>query len=145
MVDVAGKVRHPGLYRLAVGARVNDALVAAGGALPGVDLTGLNLASRLADGQQIVVGRASAVLSGDPQSPAGAAPGTSAPTTAAPMNLNTATTAELQTLPGVGPVLAQHIVDYRSAHGQFTNADQLNDVPGIGEVKFAALRPLVTV
>ena len=137
VVDVAGKVRRPGLYRLADGVRVDDAVRAAGGALPGVDLSGLNLAARLTDGQQVVVGM-----------PAAAGPvgnRTSSGVTASPVHLNTATVEQLETLPGVGPVLAQHIVDYRSAHGSFASVAQLNDVPGIGDSKFAALQASVVL
>ncbi len=140
VVDVAGKVRHPGLYRLPAGSRVDDAVRAAGGALPGVDLTPLNLAAKVTDGQQIAVGRpgaAPAAVGGD----ASAAPdGPSAP-----VDLNSATLEQLETLPGVGPVLGQHILDWRAAHGQFTSVDQLRDVSGIGDVKFAAVRSRVTV
>ncbi len=140
VVDVAGKVRRPGLYRLPTGARIDDALRAAGGELHGVSLTTLNLAARVVDGQQIVVGQAGAA--GPPAGTAGSGSGVSV---GAPINLNTASGDQLQTLPGVGPVLAQHILDWRTEHGSFTNVDQLNDVPGIGEVKFAALGPLVTI
>ncbi|MCU1658655.1 MAG: ComEA family DNA-binding protein, partial [Pseudonocardiales bacterium] len=137
VVDVAGRVRHPGLYRLPEGSRVYDALRAAGGALPGVELASLNLAARLTDGQQVAVGRP------------GASP-TSAPSGGAvsggqPVNLNTASLDQLESLPGVGPVLAQNILDWRAGHGQFSTIDQLREVTGIGAVKFAALRPLVTV
>jgi competence protein ComEA len=143
VVDVAGKVRRPGLYRLAAGARVDDAVRSAGGALHGVNLASLNLAARVVDGQQIRVG-----LPGT--APSDAAPeateATGATTAAGgPVDLNTATSQELQTLPGVGPVLAQHILDWRAAHGRFETVGRLNDVPGIGEVKFAALRSRVTV
>jgi competence protein ComEA len=140
VIDVAGKVHHPGLYRLPAGSRVDDALKAAGGALGGVSLTSLNLAARVVDGQQIVVG-----VAGAPAGGGGAGGGSTAGAPAAgPVDLNTATLDQLETLPGVGPVLGQHILDWRAAHGSFATADQLNDVPGIGEVKFAALRPLVT-
>jgi competence protein ComEA len=139
VVDVAGKVRHPGLYRLPAGARVADAITAAGGVPRGVDTTSLNLAARVADGQQIVVGATGAsMLNGSGAGPSGGAAG-------GPVSLNSASVDELQTLPGVGPVLAQHIVDWRSAHGGFRSVAQLNDVPGIGEVKFAALKALVTL
>jgi competence protein ComEA len=136
VVDVAGKVRHPGLYRLPAGARIDDAIRRAGGPLAGVDLASLNLAARLVDGQQILVGRPGAAAAG------GGGGASGAPSL---VDLNTAAEAQLDALPGVGPVLAQHIVEWRNAHGQFTSVDQLNDVPGIGAVKFAALRPLVTV
>jgi competence protein ComEA len=146
VVDVAGKVRQPGLYRLPAGARVDDAIRRAGGPLHGVDLTSLNLAARLVDGQQILVGLPAAAPpagvgaasdgSGDGL-PAGSGVG-------APVSLNAASLDQLEALPGVGPVLAQHIVDWRVAHGGFGSIEQLDDVPGIGAVKFAALRPLVT-
>ena len=135
VVDVVGKVTSPGVYRLPVGARVGDAVQAAGGALPGIDLTTLNLAQVLSDGQQVAVGVAGA--------PAAAV--NSAGSSAGPVNLNTASAEQLDALPGVGPVLAQHIVEWRSAHGSFTSVDQLREVSGIGEAKFADLKPLVTV
>jgi competence protein ComEA len=156
VVDVAGKVHRPGVYRLPTGARVDDAIRAAGGALGGVRLDSLNLAARLVDGQQVAVGVPPAVggpvAGADPGGGAaggGAAGGAGgavpdAGTAATPVNLNTATLDQLETLPGVGPVLAQHIVDWRTAHGSFASVDQLDDVPGIGEVKFAALRSLVS-
>jgi competence protein ComEA len=148
VVDVAGKVRRPGLYRLQVGSRVDDAVRAAGGALVGVDLSSLNLAAKVVDGQQIPVG-----IAGSPGGPAadpaggtgGGEAGSGAAGGAVQVDLNAATIEQLETLPGVGPVLAQHVLDWRAAHGRFATVDQLNDVPGIGEVKFAALKPLVTV
>ena len=143
VVDVAGKVRRPGLYRLPAGSRIDDAVRAAGGAKHGVNLSSLNLAAKLSDGQQILVGAATAPLGATAASPPAAA-GTGG-ASGGPVDLNTATAEQLQTLPGVGPVLAQHILDYRSQHGPFTVVDQLNDVPGIGDVKFAALRDQVTL
>ena len=137
VVDVAGKVRRPGLYRLPPGSRVDDAVRRAGGALRGIDLSSLNLAARVVDGQQILVGRS--VAAPVPASSAGLSAAA-----AGPVSLNSATLDELEALPGVGPVLAQHIIDWRSAHGGFSSVEQLNDVPGIGEVKFGALRSLVT-
>jgi competence protein ComEA len=141
VVDVAGKVRRPGVYRLPSGARVIDALKVAGGALPGVSTTALNLAAPLRDGQQVVVGvpvpASAASVPGGADVPAGSA-------ASGPIDLNTATLEQLQALPGVGPVLAQHILDWRTQHGRFASVDQLNEVSGIGTVKFAALRPLVT-
>lgn len=145
VVDVVGKVHHPGVYRLPDGARVDDALHAAGGALPGVDLSSLNLARELSDGEQIAVG----VPGAGPPAPAAGAPaagaGPSAASTSSPIDLNTATLAQLDTLPGVGPVLAQRILDWRTAHGRFDTVDQLRDVTGIGDSRYADLKPLVTV
>lgn len=148
VVDVAGKVRHPGVYRLPTGSRVDDAIRAAGGALPGAALNSLNLAARVIDGQQIPVGITAAPapvqVAGSAGSGDSAAPGSTADASG-PVDLNTATAEQLQTLPGVGPVLSQHILDWRSAHGTFTSVQQLDDVPGIGTVKFGALHSLVTV
>ena len=141
VVSVVGRVRHPGLVTVPVGARLVDALKAAGGPLPGVDLTPLNLARKVADGEQIVVGAPVAGPGMAPSAPAGAPTGGPAPV----VNLNSATLAELDTLPGVGPVIAQRILDWRSAHGGFTNVDQLRDVSGIGDHIFERLRDLVTV
>ncbi|WP_246281732.1 ComEA family DNA-binding protein [Fodinicola acaciae] len=131
VVAVAGKVRRPGLVRLPAGSRVADAVAAAGGALPGTDLTSVNLARKLVDGEQIIVGT--------PTAAAGAAP------KVGPVNLNTATAEQLDALPGVGPVLAKRIVDYRAQHGPFGSVEQLREVSGIGAAKFASLRGQVTV
>jgi competence protein ComEA len=140
VVDVVGKVRRPGVYRLPAGARVDDALRAAGGALSGVDLSALNLARMLGDGEQIAVGVAGAT------DPGTVAPSASGGTSGAgPVNLNTATLEQLDGLPGVGPVLAQHILDWRAAHGRFDSVDQLREVSGIGPSKFADLKGLVSV
>ena len=142
VVDVVGKVRHPGVYRLRGGARVGDALRAAGGPLPAVDLSSLNRARKLSDGEQIAVGVTGAPAAG-PSMPAGAAPGSASGS--APVDLNTASLEQLDGLPGVGPVLAQRIVDWRTAHGQFASVDQLREVSGIGPSKFDDIRGLVTV
>jgi competence protein ComEA len=140
VVDVSGKVRRPGIHRLPAGSRVADALRAAGGVRPGTSLDGLNQARFLVDGEQVVVG-APAPAAG-PAPPDTGTPGAAgAPT--APVSLNTATVDQLQTLPGVGPVLARRIVDYRTRHGGFRSVDQLREVDGIGERRFADLRPLV--
>lgn len=143
VVDVAGKVRHPGLHRLPPGSRVDDAIRAAGGALPGVSLNSLNLAAKVVDGQQIAVGVTPAPDAGGV---AGAGPsgGGSPGGSAGPVDLNTASLEQLEALPGVGPVLAQNILDWRAAHGRFNSVDQLTDVTGIGPAKSATLRPLVT-
>jgi len=141
VVYVAGKVRRPGLVRAPTGSRVADVLALAGGPLPGVDLTTLNLARQITDGEQINVGLPT-------QPPPTKPPGTttsSTPSAAStdPVNLNTATLAELDALPGVGPVLAQRILDYRTQNGPFTTIDQLQEVPGVGPKKFDSLKPHV--
>ncbi len=136
VVDVAGKVRRPGVYELAAGSRVIDALRAAGGVRHGVSTTTLNLAARVSDGEQVVVGAAGAGLPG----PAGSG----SPATAT-VPLNTATLQQLETLPGVGPVLAQRILDWRTQHGQFNSVSQLDEVSGIGPATFADLRGRVTL
>jgi len=141
VVDVAGKVRHPGVYRLPSGARVQDAVTAAGGILPGVDPASVNLARRLADGEQLLIG-----LPGAAGGPAAGAGSDGGPVSSAgPLDLNTATVAQLDALPGVGPVLAQRIVDWRTQHGRFGSVGDLSKVTGIGDAKLADLKPLVTV
>jgi competence protein ComEA len=135
VVAVSGKVRTPGLVRLPAGARVADAIQAAGGALPGTDLSTINLARKVTDGELITVG-----IPG----PA-AAPGAVAGAPAGPLNLNTATLDQLQTLPGVGPVLAQRILDYRDQHGGFKAVSDLQKVSGIGDAKYNDLKARVTV
>ena len=144
VVDVAGKVRHPGVYTLPPGSRVDDAIERAGGARRGVDLTPLNLAALLVDGQQIAVGRPGAAAAPVPAgAPALGAAATSA--VGAPVDLNTATLEQLESLPGIGPALGQRILDYRTAHGSFRSVSQLDDVSGIGPATLADLQPLVTV
>ena len=135
VVSVTGRVHKPGLVRLPAGSRVADAIDAAGGALPGVDLTGVNLARKVVDGEMIAIGITpppGAVTGGG-----GAAGGL--------VNLNTATVAELQTLPGIGEVLAQRIVEYRDQHGGFRAVTDLRQVEGIGDAKFQQLKDRVTV
>ncbi len=140
VVSVVGRVARPGLVRLPDGSRVADALDAAGGALPETDLVALNLARRLSDGEQLLVGVAPPP--GQPMD--GGVVG--APAAASPLvDLNTATLEQLDTLPGVGPVTAQRILDWRAAHGRFTSVDQLREVSGIGEVRFSKLKDLVRV
>ncbi|RMB86399.1 DNA-binding protein [Streptomyces shenzhenensis] len=146
VVDVSGKVRKPGIHRLPAGSRVVDALSAAGGVRPGTDTDGLNRARFLVDGEQVVVGDPAGVTGpgaggASGAGPAGAMAGVGGP--AAPVSLNTATVDQLDTLPGVGPVLAQHIVDYRTRHGGFRSVDELRQVKGIGDRRFADLRNLV--
>ncbi len=143
-VHVAGQVARPGLVRLPAGSRVNDALQAAGGALPGVDLSALNLARLLSDGEQVAVGIAAAA---GPQSGGGGAVSgvAEAGSEGGLVDLNRATLEELDTLPGVGPVLAQRILDWRDANGQFSSVDELQEVSGIGPKVFATLAAKVRV
>jgi competence protein ComEA len=136
VVSVVGLVARPGLVTLPSGSRVAAAVEAAGGMAPEADPGSVNLAALVTDGQQIVVGAAGAAAA---EGEAGAASGTGGR-----LNLNTATTGELDALPGVGPVLAQRIVDHRK-QGPFTSVDQLDDVPGIGPARAAELAELVTV
>ncbi|MFB8754805.1 helix-hairpin-helix domain-containing protein [Streptomyces nigra] len=142
VVDVGGKVRDPGVHRLPAGSRVADALRAAGGVRPGTDTDGLNQARFLVDGEQVIVGAPPGAAGPAPAVGTGGAAGPGgAPT--APVSLNTATLEQLDTLPGVGPVLAQHIIDHRTRHGGFRSVDELRDVNGIGDRRFADLRNLV--
>jgi len=142
VVDVTGKVRRPGIAVLESGSRVVDALEAAGGPRPGVDLSSLNLARQLVDGEQILVGVAlprgvAASLVSSPTAPSGA--------TGALVSLNGADQIELETLPEVGPVTAQAIIAWREQHGGFTAVDELLEVDGIGEATLGQLAPLVTL
>jgi competence protein ComEA len=138
VVAVSGEVREPGLVHLPPGARVADAIEAAGGLLPGADIDHLNLARKVTDGELIAVG-----IPPPPGEPAGAAgDGTGS---GGLVNINTATLAELETLPGIGPALGQRIIDYRTEHGPFTSVGELRQVSGIGDARFAELESLVTV
>ena len=143
VVHVAGAVRTPGVYTLPGGSRVGEAIAAAGGTLRKAVLDGLNLARPLTDGEQVLVPDRSAAA----QPPAGTAdPGTGTATApGTPISLNSATPADLDQLPNIGPVLAQRIIDHRDSIGGFTEVGQLRDVPGIGEKTFQALVDLVTV
>jgi competence protein ComEA len=159
VVDVSGKVREPGVHRLPPGSRVADALRAAGGVRPGTDTDALNRARFLVDGEQVIVGpppkgagaganpvggtgTVTGTVTGT-GSGSGSAGGVSGAAPAAPVSLNTATVDQLDTLPGVGPVLAGHIVEYRTRNGGFRSVDELREVNGIGERRFADLRDLV--
>lgn len=147
VVDVTGRVHRPGLVTLDVGARVADAVQSAGGALPKVDLSSINLARPLVDGEQLLVGVRAATVAGAPPA-AGPAPGTpsSVAGSAAPLvNLNAATLEQLDTLPGIGPVTGQSILDWRTDNGAFSSVDELLEVDGIGDVTLGDLRDLVTV
>jgi competence protein ComEA len=142
VVAVGGKVRKPGLVELAPGARVADALKAAGGAAPGVDVAPLNLARKVTDGELIMVGVTPPPGAAPPAPPGPAVPGQPG---AGPINLNTATLADLDTLPGVGPVLAQRILAAREAQGGFKAVSDLRNVQGIGSSRYEQLKDLVTV
>lgn len=136
VVDVVGAVREPGLYHLASGARVSDAVTRAGGLSPRADRRAINLAARVADGQQVVV-----AARGSPGAAAAAGAGPASPAT--PVSLSAATVEQLDTLPGIGPVTAQKIVAFREAHGPFTSVEGLDAIPGIGPARLAELEGLV--
>ncbi len=133
VISVVGRVRSPGLVTVPQGARVADVLRAAGGPEPGADIGALNLARKVTDGEQLAVG-----IPAPPPAP-------ETPAAAAKLDLNTATADQLDTLPGVGEVMAKRIVQWRTDHGGFTKVEQLRDVDGIGESKFQKLREKVTV
>jgi len=143
---VCGAVRRPGVYTFAQGARITDLIEKAGGATGAAELQTVNLAALLTDGQQVVVPERGApgvaVAASDP---AATSAGSGVVAAGAPVNLNTATMAELDTLPGVGPSTAQKILDYRTAQGGFKSVEDLNNVSGIGDVTFAELKDLVTI
>jgi competence protein ComEA len=137
VVHVVGAVRRPGLYELAEGSRIDEAIRKAGGPKPKAALELVNLAAPIADGQQILVPVREDVTA----APAAADPAQSLPT--AKVHLNTATLEQLDTLPGVGPVTAQRILDYRTEHGSFQSVDELDAVSGIGPARLEQLKPLV--
>jgi competence protein ComEA len=162
-VDVVGHVAHPGVVTVPDGSRVVDVLAAAGGALPGADVQRLNLARQVADGEQVFVpkpgetppipiggiagspgGSGASLGSGGGAAGAGAGSGGGTASNVL-VNLNTASLAALDTLPGVGPVLAQRILDWRAQHGRFTSVDELGEVSGIGDKLLEQIRPKVTV
>lgn len=132
VVDVAGAVRRPGVYTVPSGERVVDAIARAGGFTAHADRTAVNLAAPLVDGEQVVVAGAGA----------GGASGSSF-ASGAPVSLNSATAEQLDTLPGIGPVTAQKIIDYRTQHGPFTSVDALDAIPGIGAARISELQGLV--
>jgi competence protein ComEA len=139
VVDVGGRVRKPGLVTLPAGARVADAIAAAGGPLRHKEIATIDLAARVTDGQLLLVG-----VKDVPAAAGASADGSSSDAPAAPVSLSTATSEELETLPGVGPVTAQKIIDFRTAHSGFTSVSQLQQVSGIGPARYAELSPLVT-
>lgn len=141
IIHVAGEVRRPGVYRIGGDARIIQAIRLAGGPTPRANLHALNMAAPIADGQQVIV---------PPKVAAGAAAagggggGTSSAGASGPISLSSATAADLEALDGVGPALAQRIVDWRQSHGGFSSVDQLDDVPGIGPARLDALRARLT-
>jgi competence protein ComEA len=138
VVDVVGAVRRPGLYRLPRNARVADAIAKAGGVTPKAQVELVNLAAMIADGEQIVVPRKGAVAAGGTGS---ATPGAAS----GPVHLNSATLEQLDSLPGIGPVTAQKILDYRQQHGAFGSVEELDAVPGIGPARLEQLKDLVAL
>jgi competence protein ComEA len=143
VVHVAGAVHRPGVYRMRQGARVDDAVTRAGGPRRRADLGAVNLAAELEDGRQILVPlRAPAAPAGSPTT---ASSSSGAPAPGVPLNLNTATLEQLDALQGIGPATAQQILDYREEHGGFGSVEELDQVPGIGETRLAALRDKVRV
>ena len=146
LVQVAGEVARPGVYRVPAGARVNEAVQRAGGLTRRADQAGVNLVAHVQDGQQVIVPRrgaagAAVASAGSGGGGAGAGGGGSS---GRPVSLSSATVAQLDGLDGIGPTLAQGIVDYRQTHGGFRSVDQLRDVSGIGDKRFEALRKAVT-
>ena len=137
LVHVAGAVREPGVYRLPAGSRIDDAVRRAGGTSSRADLSAVNLAAKVEDGRQVLV----------PERPRRGAGGTAASTAAPgqPLDLNTASLEQLDTLPRVGPATAQQILDHREQHGGFGNVEELGQVPGIGEKRLADLKEQVRV
>lgn len=131
VVDVTGAVRQPGVYRMPAGSRVNDAVTRAGGPEPRAELEAVNLAARLADGQQVVIPE---------RLPGGGAVGTTAATEEGPISLGTATVEQLEEIEGIGPVTAGDIIKFRDEHGGLSSIEQLDQVPGIGPATMEALR-----
>lgn len=136
-VHVAGGVNSPGLYELSVGARVADAIDAAGGAIAGATFDNINLAAKLSDGDKVMV-----PFPGGPATPAGDPSGE---TGTGLVNINLATSDELQKLPGIGPSTADKIIEHRNRNGSFSSVDELDEVPGIGPAKLRNIRDLVTI
>ncbi len=139
VVHVAGAVRQPGVYKLPATARVDDAVAEAGGPTRRADLSGLNLAAEVEDGRQVLVPERLRAGSSAPTS------GAAAPAEGQPLNLNTATLEQLDTLSGIGPTTAQKILDYRDERGGFGSVEELGEIPGIGDKRLATLREEVTL
>jgi len=160
-VHIAGKVNKPGMYELEPGSRVMDAIEAAGGAAPNADLESINLAEKLADGQQVYIalkgqipppktsvvrgGRAQVQRTAKAEEVGSSSPQKLTTPGQGTVSINAAGLEELQRLPGVGPATAQKIIDYRTEHGRFQSAEELEEVSGIGPKKLAKMRPFVTL
>ncbi|MCL4473644.1 MAG: helix-hairpin-helix domain-containing protein [Actinobacteria bacterium] len=147
-IHVVGAVASPGLYEVAAGSRVADALAKAGGPAPTADLNQINLAAKLADGQQLIVPEKGAGGNGAAGGAGAAGPGAAGagPSGAQqPINLNSATIDQLNSLDGIGPKTAQKIIDYREAHGGFKSVEELLEVPGIGPSKFDQIKNQVVI
>lgn len=143
VIDVAGKVLHSGIYTLAQGSRAADAIKLAGGALKGVSLTDINLAEVLSDGQQIIVG--APVMTSASSSKGKSSKANAGKITSGTIDINTATVAQYEQLPGVGAVMAARIFAYRSAHGNFTAITDLSKVSGMGKSKFSNLKAFIRI
>lgn len=151
-VDVSGAVVHPGVYALKAGSRVFEAVDAAGGLTPSADASGVNQAEKITDGQKIVI-----PAKGDPSSEAagssgaagtgssGASPDAGSTAAGSLISINSADSVTLQTLPGIGPVTAEKILNYRAQHGSFSKKEELMNVPGIGEKTYAQLKDRITL
>ncbi|MBV9213129.1 MAG: helix-hairpin-helix domain-containing protein [Actinobacteria bacterium] len=144
LVQVAGEVNRPGVYRVPAGARVSDAVQKAGGLTSNAEQAGINLVARVQDGQQVIVPRKGAGPAPVAGGATAAAGGTGGASGSGPVSLSSATAAQLEALDGIGPTLAQRIVAYRQAHGGFRSIDELRQVQGIGEKRFEMLRKSIT-
>lgn len=145
MVDVRGAVTRPGVYTLPQGSRLQDALAVAGDVLAGAETRGLNLARKLVDGEQIYVPTTAEATAAPTAAATASRSRTKTPTPAGRVNINTATIEQLDGLPGIGPALAQRIVDYRSQNGSFKRPEDLKKVRGIGDVLFEGVKDLIEV
>jgi competence protein ComEA len=144
-VHVVGQVRRPGVITLGTGSRVRDALTAAGGATGRANLNAINLARPLVDGEQVLVPRPGQAPVSAPTAPGAGGAGASGPAGHSVIDLNTATLTDLDALSGIGPVLAQRILDWRAEHGRFSSVDELTEVSGIGDATLQRIRPQVRV
>lgn len=140
MVDVAGAVKEPGVYELPVGSRLQDAIQLAGGLLPDADSTAVNMAEKVIDGQKVIIPQIGEKVATRSESPA-----TTSPTISQPLNINTASQTELESLPGIGPAKASAIIEYRTTNGPFASLEDLLEVSGIGEKICADIKELIVI